>query len=347
MNELGLLGRLKLRLLVNQFRTFREHSKFKIAVVTFFGLFFWFGLFFLFHGGFRFIKAHVDDQLFRSLIQNYLLALYFFSLFLMLAFSTGLIVHASLFRARETEFLLVAPLSESGVFAYKFVESLSFSSWVVLLLGTPVVLAYGRYVDAPWTFYVVLPPLFLLFLTIPAALGTLVVLLVATFLLQHRKKVVVLLLVGLVAGMVYLGLEVAGVSRERDTGVFTNIWVLGVFDKIRFVQHPLSPTYWMKELVVRLASGRTDGVLFYSGLLLANALFVYSLGERVAAWRFRHAYSLAASLGGGKPIARGFRLAAVLRTAFFFLPARTRLYLEKDIKSFVRDPVQCAQFLIL
>src|SRR5438270_2198418 len=102
----------------------------------------WVFVFVVSFGGFRFMvevmKLPADEQ-----IVGMLLGLLFFTLGVFLVFSTGLILHSSLFTTPETAFLLSMPLSSDQVFAYKFQGALTFSSWAFLLLGSPILIAYG------------------------------------------------------------------------------------------------------------------------------------------------------------------------------------------------------------
>ncbi len=347
MRELALLLGARARTILNTVRGVREHSRLKIVVLTVFAIGFWAGLFLFFRLGLRFIHHQVNDPAFAEMIDQNLLSLYLFSLFLMLSVSTGLIVQASLFKSPETQFLLVSPVTESGLFTIKFAESLSFSSWVVLFLGTPVFLAYGLTVGAPWWFYAVLPLVVVPFLVIPAALGTLFVLFVGSFLVRYRRLVAVLLAGGFAIALAWIGIKIARLGGQESTP-FTSAWIVDVFQMLSFTQHPLLPTRWMLVVVMQLARGKLEYVPFNAGLVLVNAVFLYSASERLAAWRLRRAYSDVTGIGSRKRSRTedGFYRRAI-DLVFFFLPERTRLYLEKDVKSFVRDPVQRWQFLIL
>src|SRR5205814_10732377 len=79
--------------------------------------------------------------------------LMFLTLGVMLVFSTGLILHGSLFAQAETAFLLSKPVRADRVFAYKFQGAVAFSSWAFLILGGPVLIAYGLVCTAPLSFY--------------------------------------------------------------------------------------------------------------------------------------------------------------------------------------------------
>src|SRR5205823_12782510 len=110
----------------------------------------------------------------------------------------------SLFSAPETAFLLASPAPEDHIFAYKFGGALAFSSWAFLLLGGPILIAFGIAYSAPWHFYLLLPLFFLGFIILPGCLGALVCLLLVNGLPQRRKQMVVLIVAFLagVAGLI-------------------------------------------------------------------------------------------------------------------------------------------------
>ena len=64
-------------------------------------------------------------------------------------------------------------MPDDQVFAYKFQGAVAFSSWGFLLLGSPILIAYGLRIGdgAPWYFYAVLPLFFLGFVLLPGSIG--------------------------------------------------------------------------------------------------------------------------------------------------------------------------------
>ena len=50
---------------------------------------------------------------------------------------------------------------------YKFQEAVFFSSWGFFLLASPIMIAYGIVVGAPWYYYLLLVPLIISFVYIP------------------------------------------------------------------------------------------------------------------------------------------------------------------------------------
>ena len=100
----------------------------------------------------------------------------------MLVFSTGILIYTGLFQSREAAFLLTTPASTDRIFAYKFSEAIAFSSWGFLLLGSPMMVAYGIMVDASASFYAIFLAYQLGFVLLAGAWGPSAAILIANFL---------------------------------------------------------------------------------------------------------------------------------------------------------------------
>src|SRR3954453_19384833 len=131
---------LRLRLAINTMRSVISGSRLRILMILFCSAVFWTGLFGLFFKGFQFIGIYVDLV---NTIVEYIFSMFFLSLLVMLFFSTGILTYTGLFHSREAAFLLTTPASADRIFAYKFFEAIGFSSWGFLLLGSPMLVAYG------------------------------------------------------------------------------------------------------------------------------------------------------------------------------------------------------------
>src|SRR5262249_30219616 len=161
--------------------------------------------------GLRFLKEVArlppDEQL-----VGMLLGLLFLTLGGLLVFSSGLVVYGSLFTAPEAAFLLSTPVRADQVFAYKFQGAVAFSSWAFLLLGGPVLIAYGLVCAAPWYFYALLPLFFLGYVLLPGSLGALLCLLIVNYVPRRRKQVL-----GLALGTLGAGLGVWAYRLVQET----------------------------------------------------------------------------------------------------------------------------------
>jgi ABC-2 type transport system permease protein len=336
-----------------------ERSWFKIGVVTAFGLAFWGGLFQLFSESFSFLSQ--QPELRRDLTQ-FLLAIFFFFLGLMLVFSNAIISWTSLFRSSETAFLMASPVREEHLFSYKFLETLWFSSWAFLFLGTPLMAAYGRSLALGPGFYLGATLLIGVFIFIPAALGNIAALLIGRFVPRLRRRILVIAgggLLGLALFVIYQILTMRGYASPISPQ-----WMRSILSNLQVAQSPLCPSYWVAggitalaqasrpseivpgaNLTVAAAEARWD-VFLYGLAIFANALFFTTISHVLARLWFFESWCAAQASDRRRRFPESRVREAAWDAAFAFLPARLRLLMLKDLRSFVRDPVQWSQFLI-
>jgi ABC-2 type transport system permease protein len=329
---------LRLRLLRNQVRALLSVSRLRLLMIVACSAIFWTGLFVLFFEGFQFLRSFKlpDD------IVEYLFGMFFLSLLIMLVFSTGIILYTGLFSSREAGFLLSLPATTDRVFAYKFVEAMAFSSWGFLLLGSPMMVAYGITVDASWPFYAIFLAFLLAFVLIPGSVGGVGAILVANFLPRRRKTVLALAL-----GAIFV-LGVALVARLLRTPgeALSRDWLNELLRRLEFSQHPLLPSRWMSTGLVRAARGDWRDGLFYLGITTAHAAMAYLVAAVVARDLYRQGYSRVQGGRASRRRAGLYGLDAAFHRAFGFIPGPIRLLILKDLRTFRRDPAQWSQFLI-
>ena len=169
-----LMQRLRGAMVRNALRTLLGQSVVRPLTIVLCTLLIWAFVFVGSLEGFRFLSEDVDVPLHGDIV-GILFDLLFLTLGVLLVFSGGLILYGSLFTAPETAFLLSTPVDDDQVFAYKFQGAMAFSIWAFLLLGGPILIAYGLVCDGPWYFYALLPLFFLGFVLLPGSLGALAV----------------------------------------------------------------------------------------------------------------------------------------------------------------------------
>jgi ABC-2 type transport system permease protein len=330
---------LRLRLIRNHTRSLLAVSRLRLLMIFACSALFWVGLFGLFFQGFRFLSTFV--KLTNEIIE-YIFGMFFLSLLVMLVFSTGIILHTGLFSSREASYLLTTPASSDRIFAYKFTEAMAFSSWGFLLLGSPMMVAYGITVGAPWPFYVIFFAYLIAFVLIPGGIGAIGAVLVAMFLPRRRKTVLGL---GLVI-FVCLALLLTFRLMNAPGDVLTRDWMDAVLSRLRFSQNELLPSRWLSKGLIGAAQNHWDDGLFYLMVTSAHAALAYLVAAVVARDLYRPAYS---RVQGGRSSRRRFGLYGldtILHRVLFFIPRPVRLLILKDLRSFRRDPAQWSQFLI-
>lgn len=327
------------RLLTNTLRSQLATSRLRLSMIVVCSAIFWCGLFGLFFGGFQFLATYL---ILTDVIVEYLFSMFFLSLLIMLIFSTGILTYTGLFQSREAGYLLTTPAPADRIFAYKFFEAIGFSSWAFILLGSPLLVAYGITVGTSWTYYALFLAYLLGFVLIPGSLGAIAALLVARFLPRRRKTVLILAGLLAVGGMAYVGSRVW--TTPGDT--LSQDWLDSMLGRLAFSQNKLWPSRWMSAGLVAAARGDWSDGGFYLVVLTGHAGLGYLIAAATAGVLYRRAYS---RVQGGRTARRRsgwYGLDAAFHRVFFFLPHPIRLLILKDLRTFCRDPAQWSQFLI-
>jgi ABC-2 type transport system permease protein len=336
-------ARLRRRLLANHVGTWLRHSRLRLCLLLIFSVLFWFLLFVLFFEGFSFIGKRLPVG--NELVSN-LFSLFFISLLVMLIFSTGLILYSSLFRSAEASFLLTTPASPDRVFAYKFQEALGFSSWGFLLLGSPMMVAYGIHRLAPVWFYFVFLGYFIAFIFIPGSIGAVATILIVNYFPRRRRQVAALVGLAVVVGATWWGVRLMHTAPGET---FSDTWLDALLARLRFSRAPLLPSHWMSEgLAAAARNERNDWktTVFYFLVIASNACFLYLVSTVVAKQLYRRAYSNTHGNSSNRQPQSWYWIDRLFARVFFFTHPSIRLLVLKDIRTFRRDPVQWSQFLI-
>ncbi len=343
--EARVLWRLRSRIGATLLRQALIDSRFRLSLIVVLSAMLWGALFWLALDGFLFIRhgighAPTHDQTIRAVF-----GMFFGALMVMLVFSSGIILYGSLFQSRETAFLLTQPVRTERVFLHKFQEAVLLSSWGFLLLGSPMLLAYGMVAEAPWYYYLVLAPFVLAFIYVPAALGALVCLAIVYWVPAARMKVLLLGAALLVAFAVWTGWRVVA-GPESD--LLTPAWFQEMLGRLSFTEGRLLPSWWLSSGLLEATQGDWSQSVLFLALMVSNALMGRQVAVAVAGRLYRPAYSGLYGQGRRRrPRKPGMpRFDALVLALLRPMSLPMRLLTLKDLRIFRRDPVQWSQFLI-
>jgi ABC-2 type transport system permease protein len=342
--ETVLLLRLQTRLLRNSVAGLFRQSVIR-PLTVFCVMFVIFGFVFLVSvEGFGFIK--LQHLALTDRIVGLVLDLLFLSLGVMLVFSTALLLYASLFASPETAFLLSKPVAADKVFAYKFHGAVAFSSWAFLLLGAPVLIAYGLVGEAPWQFYIFVGLFFVGFTLLPGSIGALLCLLVVNFIPRQRK---VLLVVTAVVIFLIAGLAVQQIAWAAQHESFERESNNRLLSRISFARSAHIPSHWVASGLrasARNGPGDIGQALYYLALVWSNGLLAYVATTWSSKFLYRRGVNRIVTGGSLRRRYGASLLDRLLAPALGFIDAHTRLLLVKDWRTFRRDPAQWSQVLI-
>ena len=336
----------------------REQNRLLTAVIMLFVGGYFFLAFWLFYRGMRFVETFPG---LGGLLVERLLYLLFAFLFVLLFFSNVVISYSNFFRNRESSFLISLPISSATIFRWKFIESALLASWAFVFLIAPLLAAYGLVHHQPWHFYFVTSALVVLFVVLPSVLGSWAAVTLARY-MDRKSFQITLILVGGLA--ILIGAQ--WLRPEAITDEMLETRVLAVLDrmlvKTRFTMFPLLPSYWLSTGVLNWAERAFTGTLFFSLVLLSNALFFGFLTFTKMGEPFYAAASAVQSRGTifghwdwfrrwQKVRHRGdYRAGGIERVLRLFLPRLRSEYLAllvKDMRVFWRDTTQWGQTLVL
>lgn len=311
-------------------------------ILVFCSLVIWFLLFGLSYLGFMFLK---EQRLpLGGGIVGLLFDLLFLSLGALLALSSGMILYGGLFTSPETAFLLSKPLRDDHVFAYRFFEAMSFSSWAFVVLGSPILIAFGVISHSSWFFFLTLPLFFIGYILIPGAIGAMACLILSSLLPRGKKALLILFAIVLVFTMLFsLGRFFGSVRKDGLDREFVD----ATLRQFQFSRWPALPSYWISRGIRAAGNGDTAKAGYNLGLIWANGLVLYLAAAFLASKTYRSSYDRVAAFGGirsrgGKP----FFLDPFLEKGLGFLGQVRRALIMKDFRAFRREPRQWAQIVV-
>ncbi|MCA9260867.1 MAG: hypothetical protein KDA61_16750 [Planctomycetales bacterium] len=345
--------KLRGRLARGHLRHLLTQARLRTALVLSLSVVFWCGLYVLFHEGFEFVVSHVDKpgDIYHAQTMRFVFMLFFLSLQVMLVFSTGIILYGGLYPSHETAFLMTLPARDERLVYHRFQEALFFSSWGFFLLASPMLLAYGVVVKAPWYYFAYLPFLMFAFAYIPCAIGAICCLLLIYRLPGLRRILVGVISLGVIAIAYH---SIWNTLDITDVDLLGNSWFKETFHRFRFTREEWLPSTWLSHALIDAARWSDDNPRDlpwlesgkYLVVLVSNALFLHVCLGWVAKRVYREGYWGLHARQARVSNARSAWIDRQVGRLLWFFPLQTRLLIIKDLRLFRRDPVQWSQFLI-
>ena len=345
-----LLIELNLRIVRRNILTLREKSLLMVSVITLFVIGYWFAAYAIFYMGFRHLAEVPGLQV---IVLDRMLYLFFAFLFLMLMFSNMIIGYSTLFKSQETQWMLTLPVRSLDVFRWKLMETTLLASWAFLFLSAPLMAAYGNARHVLPSFYLKVFLLFIPFTVIPAALGSIAILIVTRYL--HRRVFKWVLFgvsaVGIAAAVTFLKpMQAEQLEQAQMVASLTQL-----LHNSNMTLQPMLPSYWVASSMIAWGEGWSRKGLFYFLVLLSNAMMATLVCLTISRRLFYEGWSRNHTQGDfqlgvpllDKPI--NLPRAALADRIVNLWPRLhhvTRALVIKDIRVFWRDTSQWSQFVI-
>jgi len=312
----------------------------KVALLTGAIFAFWAGSFLVFTRVLRFFDTVTT---LGPVLTERLLIMVLVSFLAVLLISNVVTALTTFYLAGDVRLLLVSPVSRRRLHQARFVETLVASSWMVLLFGLPIFLAYGAVYRPGPLYYLATIAVLVPFLVIPAALGVLVTTgLVLVFPARRAREALLVGTAALIA-LGYLALRLLRPERLASPNELAGFAAfLAGFEA---PASPFLPSTWAAEVLIPLLGQRAGEPVFYLGMLASTAAMTYVVCALAVERVFHTAWSRAQE---GRARAAGERtLSRWLRTAATPAPHLPGLLFVKDCTIFFRDASQWSQLLLL
>lgn len=319
-----------------------EQSWFAILFFVSLGLLFWMGIY---RGSTWLCLKCLALEDIGELLLRKILSMAFLTFFSILLFSNLVTSFSTLFLSDDLNLLNTAPVSLGQMYVARFLETLFHASWMVLIFGTPFLLAYGQTFKAKGIYYLQLLLVMIPFTVIPCALAVVVALLLATLFPAHRTRDITIFLSVLGFAVLYLYIRLLQPERFLDPENFSQ-----AIDFLGMLRNPTSaylPSDWVvSALFPLLTTKATEYKPIYLSALYSTAAAFGAVGW----WTFEALYPRAYSQAQvGRKIKAGAtvwldRALTVLTLPFDRL---NKVMLQKEFRTFVRNPGQWSQLLLL
>lgn len=338
--EYSVLARAACQQTINHVKDMTRHSRLKIyfCLLMFFAL--TFSVFYAFYLGFSFLASF---SVIGPFIADRLLFMFVYSLFLMLFCSAAVTAYMVLYKGEDTVLLFTLPVSWEALWTKKILEIFTLSAWALLLLAIPFTGAYGFFKQASWQFYAGAPLVFMGLSALTCAAGGLATVFFM-YVFRNPRLRQWLLWLSVAGGISYLLLAKHPQPAENsfnNPAVFFN----QLLPYFRSSLYPFMPNYWASQGLVALAGGQWKSAGFYGALLATHTLFLFQIGFLLAPWVYRDGWFALRQASSRRRTGRGGSGEA-LNYLLNWLPRPWRALAVKDLRLFLRDPAQWAQFLI-
>jgi len=301
------------------------------------------GVFWLFVFGllYRLLRYFRGIPEIGALLAAKLLGLMFVSLFGILILSNVVTALSSFFLAKDLDLLVAAPVDWLRLYGAKLLETTGHSSWMVVLMATPVLTAYGISYQGGFLYPLIAIAAVIPFLFIPAAIGSAVTLiLVNIFPAKRTRDILSVIAVLAAAGVVLIFRLVRPERLARPEGFRSLVEFISL---LRTPTSPWMPSEWVAQGVMSWLRGAPEILPFY--LLWSTAAVVIVIGALLHRWLYARGFSKSQESGErwvrqgafGRLVARALTPWGVMR----------RELVLKEMRLFFRDTTQWSQLILL
>lgn len=341
MKEVLLLLSPRWKKLRNRLRGARK-ERLRFGFVTGLITLLWAVMFVVFVYALRYFTA---EEMFGTIAATKLMSMMLVTFAFVAIISNMITTFSTYFLSEDLELIMASPASRPGLFMARFIETLGEASWMVLVFGLPVFLAYGRVFSTAWTFYVLSVVGFTCLLVVITALAIVVVqTLVKSFPVRRLRDLFVFVALLIFVGVYLLFRMVRPEDFLNPEGFASMMDYLSIMSES---SSPLLPTTWIMEILRPYITGYGyENILLFLGLLVTGAAMAFRLaGHNHQAVHFS-GYSKAFEARGAR-LSRSRTIGMMEKILARFLDQATVRLVIKETLLMARDWGRLSQLLLL
>ena len=325
----------------NRLTHLKKGDGLKTTVLALLGVAFWA---FMFLVSYRVLSYFRTVEGLGDLLALRLLSMVLLTFFSILVFSNVVTALSTFYLSGELDILHSSPIRIESIYRAKFVETMIDSSWMTLIYGLPVFIAYGAVFKAGAAYYAGFVLTIVPFLIIPAAIGIIVTMLLVSAFPARRARDLLVLLGLLLFVVIYILFRMLRPEQLVDPDAFPTL--VQYLTAMRGPVSPLLPSSWASDALAPLLRKNAREAGFFLLMLWSTALAGIVIAEWVCGRIYYAGWSRSQE---GKKARLSRSRAADLFFRIAVLPFRgtMRAIVLKDIKLFFRDTSQWSQLFLL
>ena len=284
-------------------------------------------------------RRPVEERIRKEISVFFLLT--FFSL---LIFSHIITALSNLYLSKDLENCHASPVSLEEVFLSRSIYTVVDSSWMVLVFGLPILMAYAFVYRPGLGYYIALIHMGLPLIIIAAGIGILLTMVMVSIFPAQRTRDIIMLFMILIFVILYLMLRLMRPERLADPDAFFSI--MQYVSALKAPDSAYLPTHWVTEsLWTHLSDIKGKAPYFEILLTWSTAMALVFINIWVAGRIYFTGFSKsqeAKKRRGGRKILDLF-MNLIKRP----LGGDLASILDKDTRTFFRDNTQWSQMLLL
>lgn len=325
----------------NRLTRSQSNRKIKILTVTVAGSLFWFVLFFL---TYKVLVYFSSQEMIGDILARHLLSTVFLIFFSILIFSHVITALSNLYLSEDLEIYHSSPATLTEIFLSRSFYTVFDSSWMVVVFGLPLMMAYGFVYHADLDYYMSLIYVSFPLIIIAACLGIMTIMVLVRFFPAQKASDIIMIISIIFIIALYLLFRFLRPERLVNPDAFMTI--AQYLSALKAPDSPYLPSHWAADILWAKLTHCSGSHVFNAILLWSTALAMIVIDIWIAGHIYFTGFSKAQEAKKRSHAGKQMLDKIVSAVTKPFGPESASL-IAKEVRSFFRDNSQWSQLLLL